>query len=333
MSQIIPIPRIPVSVRPGAPDDLPFIDALQKKHAKQVGWFPTKTIEGKIKAGHVLLAVDDAGGRVGYLIGSDRYFKHDDVGVIYQINVDGARRRALVGATLLKAQFERSAYGCRLYCCWCAQDIEANRFWEAMGFVPLAFRAGSRGKGRVHIFWQRRTRAGDTTTPYWFPAQTSGGSLREDRLVFPIPAGVRWSDEMPRVLPAPGRIEGPEGGSPAERPKGLPGTPAKRQTVEQPPALVGGLSRSKLHFAVPAAAATAPKEKAPREKRKAVKNDPRLVAAARELRDRWLERMNAAPPPAIARGKYDVCRAFDASVRDDERLTVTAKPVPLLGAA
>src|SRR5688500_18167387 len=46
MSQMIPISRIPISVRPATPDDLPFIDALQKKHTKQVGWFPTKTIEG-----------------------------------------------------------------------------------------------------------------------------------------------------------------------------------------------------------------------------------------------------------------------------------------------
>jgi hypothetical protein len=69
--------------------------------------------------------------------------------------------------------FDECAVWMQLYCCWCAQDIEANRFWESMGFVPLAFRAGSREEGRVHIFWQKRIRAGDETTPYWFPAQTS----------------------------------------------------------------------------------------------------------------------------------------------------------------
>jgi hypothetical protein len=57
-------------------------------------------------------------------------------------------------------------------------------------------------KSRVHIFWQKRIRAGDTETPWWFPSQTTGGSIREDRLVLPIPPGVRWWDEMPvRVLP------------------------------------------------------------------------------------------------------------------------------------
>jgi GNAT superfamily N-acetyltransferase len=102
---------------------------------------------------------------VGYCIGNDQYFKRDDVGIIYQVNVAPGKQRSLIGAMLVKAMFDRAAYGCRLFCCWCAQDIEANRFWESLGFVPLAFRAGSRNKGpkgssRVHIFWQRRIRPG-----------------------------------------------------------------------------------------------------------------------------------------------------------------------------
>jgi hypothetical protein len=32
-----------------------------------------------------------------------------------------------------------------------------------------------------------------------------------------------------------------------------------------------------------------------REPRRKVKNDPKLIAAARELRDRWLEQVNATP--------------------------------------
>src|SRR5688500_11858992 len=102
--------------------------------------------------------------------------------------------------------FDHAAYGCRLFCCWCAQDIEANHFWESLGFVPLAFRSGSRtrgkgGKPRVHIFWQKRIRAGDTTTPWWFPSQTSGGASREDPLALPMPPGMDWSDVVPLVLP------------------------------------------------------------------------------------------------------------------------------------
>ena len=35
------------------------------------------------------------------------------------------------------------------------------RFWEALGFVPIAFRGGSTKKSRTHIFWQKPIRAED----------------------------------------------------------------------------------------------------------------------------------------------------------------------------
>ena len=53
----------------------------------------------------------------------------NELGVIYQLCVAPGFQRGLIGASLIKAVFERSAYGCRLYCCWCAQDLDANYFW------------------------------------------------------------------------------------------------------------------------------------------------------------------------------------------------------------
>src|SRR5688500_11199126 len=165
---IIPVPKIPVSVRPATLDDFAFIDRLQTKHSKQLGYMPRAQMEGKIKAGHVMVAESDeetkrrrdevpereaASDRatsdsatsslrdsvssslptpLGFIIGTDRYFKREDCGIIYQLCVEEGARRGLVGAMLVKAMFDRAAYGCRLFCCWCAQDIEANRFWESL---------------------------------------------------------------------------------------------------------------------------------------------------------------------------------------------------------
>jgi hypothetical protein len=328
MNALVPIPRCQTTIRPATIDDLPFLDALQKLHTKQVGWMPTKQFEGKIKLGHVLVAEEVRDQKseissdsvsltsdlrpltsvpVGYCMGHDQYFKRDDVGIIYQMNVVPTKQRGLIGATLVKAMFDRAAYGCRLFCCWCAQDIEANYFWESLGFIPLAFRAGSRGKQRVHIFWQRRIRAGDTTTPYWFPAQTSAGSIREDRLVLPIPPGTHWRDVMPLILPSSSEmpeLEGPRSGR-IQNPK------SKIQNR-------AGLGR--LCFNQPKPAKEKP-AKAPRQK---VKNDPRHVAAARELRDRWLERVNADPSALVSSGKYEVARLVDESGGQ------VSKPVPRL---
>ena len=113
----------------------------------------------------------------------------------------------------MKAVFNRSAYGCRLYCCWCAQNLDANYFWESLGFVPIAFRAGSMGKKRVHIFWQRRI-VEDDVTPWWYPFQTNSGAIREDRVVFPIPPGVPWRDVRAVEVP---QAENPEPGAPRAR--------------------------------------------------------------------------------------------------------------------
>ena len=339
----LPTPRVPVSVRPATARDLPFIDALQKKQSKQVGFMHAATLRGKLDLGHVLIAEtgnlkpecpetadpefrfqrSGFSALAGYLIGCDRYFKRDDVGVVYQINVEPGHRRSFVAAALLAAQFERSAYGCRLYCCWCAQDIEANRFWEAMGFVPLAFRTGSRTRGakgtpRVHVFWQKRIRAGDDSTPWWFPSQTDGGSLREGRIVLPIPPGTHWSEAVPLVLPGMGDSAAAESTPKrrAAKPKAI--APPVPTTIRS-----GG-----LRFAAPAPDPVAvPAEKPKREPKVREKNDPRLVAAARELRDRWLEKIEEEPWLLESAGKYDVRRSLPDRA-DDAASVKLLSPAP-----
>jgi ribosomal protein S18 acetylase RimI-like enzyme len=217
---VVPISRCPLSFRLATLADIPALDALQKRYNKALGYFKTEWFEGYIKTGGVLVAEEVTGhsslvtgqggnpppsltsdkGQVtndrilGYCISRDQYLKRDELGIIYQLCVAPGEQRKLVGAALLREVFARSAYGCKLYCLWCAQDLDANYFWESMGFLPIAFRTGSKSKGpkgsaRVHIFWERRIREGDTTTPIWFPAKTSGGTMGEERLVLPIPPG------------------------------------------------------------------------------------------------------------------------------------------------
>lgn len=241
---VAPVPRCSVSVRPATMQDAPFLDQLQKMHGHMVGFFPRKQMHAYLEDGHVLIAEDHAGTTIGYVIARDQYMKRDDVGIVYQLNVLPLKQRHLVGATLIKAAFDRAAYGCRLFSCWCAQDIQANWFWESIGFIPLAFRTGSRAKQRTHIFWQRRIRDNDDSTPYWFPAKTEAGAVGEDRIVLPIPPGTHWRDPMPTILP----------GLPAPSPelsKTLPGGALVKPRLEQPPGMkvtraqVAAVARSK----------------------------------------------------------------------------------------
>jgi ribosomal protein S18 acetylase RimI-like enzyme len=323
--------------------DLPFLDALQKKFGRALGYFPTKQFEGYIEGGHVLVA-EGQGARgegreeanagtaapfssssslapdplplapLGYVISRDRYLKRDELGVVYQLCVAPGHQRGLIGATLVREVFARSAYGCKLYCCWCAQDLAANHFWESMGFVPIAFRAGSTGKRRVHIFWQRRINDGDTATPYWYPSMTNQGAIREDRLVFPIPPGTHWSEVQAVAVP---HREKPALARPKEKPQPQPKAkvaPPKVQTT----------TAFGLRFAAPSPA-RAPRPKRERSEKPKARIDPQLIAKARELRDRYLEHVNSEPHALRAIGKYEVSRLPDPT-RD-------AKPIAMLPAA
>ena len=347
----VPTPRVPISIRTATMADVPFVDELHKKNGKGLGFFPRKQFEDYIGGGHVLVAEEvgsselvvgseDAGSLLpttnyqlptplGYVIAKDRYLKRDELGVVYQLCVVGSIQRKLVGAALLKAVFDRSAYGCRLYCCWCAQDLAANYFWEAMGFVPLAFRAGSDRKRRVHIFWQKRIVEGDET-PWWYPFKTDQGALRADRVVFPVPPGVHWSEvrgvEVPQERHCELKIDNCQlaignrktSAPPKKRPDG-PG-PGKvgilvggRIKYVDRPGYVAPLSP--LPPVTPSPLLLAPK----RERKPAAKIDPAFLAKARELRDRYLEHVNGGGGrhQLESRAVYRIARAPDpgASVR------------------
>jgi hypothetical protein len=47
-----------------------------------------------------------------------------------------------------------------------------------------------------------------------------------------------------------------------------------------------------------------------KEKKPKVKNDPQLVAAARELKDRWLEQVNGGLYLPMGNGKYEGSRGI-----------------------
>jgi hypothetical protein len=65
-----------------------------------------------------------------------------------------------------------------------------------------------------------------------------------------------------------------------------------------------------------------------------VKNDPKLIAAARELRDRWLEQVNAGAKVPQVLGRYDMSKALDGQailtpgmLREDQ--VIRALPAPV----
>ena len=348
-----------LKIRPGTMEDLAWVDELQKANSRAVGFLQRKALEGKVRLGQVLVATV-MNRRAGYLIAADRYLRRDELGLITQVNVEPAYRRSLVAAALVQAQFDRSAYGCKLYACWCAQDLEANRFWEALGFVPIAFRSGAKGKGsaeaggrdqsRIHLFWQKRIRPGDEgpgATPWWYPCKTEGGQMRADRIAFPVPPGVHWSEvkavDVPEVEVAIEDADPEQQDASPDRQEGEPVVAAdkvvyprgiehrdgqlwkggKRLMTIAMIKAEQGVGDSGMWF-LPAdvevvaslpeptvVKAKRPRAKKPRTAKAKVKRtvDPKVVELSRELRDRWLEEVEYDPSlVALPSAKHDVRR-------------------------
>jgi hypothetical protein len=125
--------------------------------------------------------------------------------------------------------------------------------------------------------------------------------MREDRLVFPIPPGTHWRDVQAVVLPGDAPVSPPE-----QRPA-LPGAtkrdPRKSKKASPAPMPMGG-----FRFVSEGQPERAKAAKTKRQPKPKVKIDPKFVAAARELRDRYLEQMNTSP--LLSQGKYDVSRTL-----------------------
>ena len=56
MNLIVPIPKCEIAIRLATAEDLPFLDSLQKRYNKALGFFPRAQMEGYVRSGWVLVA-------------------------------------------------------------------------------------------------------------------------------------------------------------------------------------------------------------------------------------------------------------------------------------
>jgi len=148
--------------------------------------------------------------------------------------------------------------------------------------------------------------------------------------VLPIPPGTRWSEAKPLVLPGiqMSEVSGQRSenalASSSLTSELRPLTSSRKRAKAKKELVVvnpRAISAGGLRFATTAPSVI--EEKATKkEKKAAVKNDPRLVAAARELKDRWLEEINSGRYLPMANGKYEVSRGIERSGPTRTRLPI-----------
>lgn len=175
------------------PADLTFVDYLQRRFSHQVGYLPLVALRNRIEKGCIWIAFEH-GQPAGYIHGVCPYLRRPNLAIIYQAAIDYDVRHRAIGTALVEQWATTTAANAAQLVLWCAQDIEANLFWEAIGFSALAWRAGSVRKGRIHLYWSRIQSLAPAHYVQHVPAGTKDGLLHAKRVVKLFEPGAPWSD-------------------------------------------------------------------------------------------------------------------------------------------
>lgn len=138
-----------LTVRHATVADMPFVMALQRSNRESVGGLPGPAIQERVERGTLALAILN-GDPCGYLMWDYR----DGILRLPQACIQYDARRKTYGAALWLWVVGRNPdmTEARLRC---AADIDANLFWQEMGFTCVSVVAGGSRRGRLINQWQR----------------------------------------------------------------------------------------------------------------------------------------------------------------------------------
>lgn len=160
------------AIRRATLDDIPYIEHLTNRFSRELGFIPRVAIENRIagvRGGYVGLATenDDPAGflHTGSLARLEcRIFQA-------AIQYD-AQRRHLGQALVSNFLAEARASGVKLVTLRCLSDLDANAFWESMGFRRVCTEpvSGNKNRGlRLNVWALRTHTSADLLTPGFIP--------------------------------------------------------------------------------------------------------------------------------------------------------------------
>lgn len=137
------------------PSLIAYIDALQKKNAEALSFYPKQVFEREAAKGRLFLGLLN-GEPCGYLyIGAaGRDVKCHQVCIQY----DARRRLYGAGIVAVMEQYADEAKASTITL-RCGFDLDANTFWSAMGYKCVAHHVGGVRRRRTINVWQKTLRA------------------------------------------------------------------------------------------------------------------------------------------------------------------------------
>lgn len=116
-----------------------------------LGWLPRSAYNARHQEGQIYTCHNN-GDHVGHCM----WQSHDQIAKIYMTWVRPDARLILHGRALVNAIEKTAALrGCKILSLWCAEDLAANYFWRALGFLNPSWRWGRGHTPRKHLLWRR----------------------------------------------------------------------------------------------------------------------------------------------------------------------------------
>lgn len=155
------------TIRIATAADLTFVLHLQRKFSNQVGFLPTPAVEQYLAKTAITIATEN-GEPAGYLLGNHALSWQPLLRPITQAAVcfDAQRRRH--GLQLIHTvEADAIAAGQLGLQANCREDLDANAFWRAAGFVAICRLKPDNARGRPVIVWRKPL---TRKLPLWFAA-------------------------------------------------------------------------------------------------------------------------------------------------------------------
>lgn len=121
------------------PRFLEYVDALQRKNAEALAFYPRQVFERDLAAGRLFLGLLN-GQPCGYLyVGSGR----DGILRCHQVCIEYDARRRLYGAAIVTvAEAHGLEQGVAEVSLRCGADLDANDFWRSLGYTCIGTEPG-----------------------------------------------------------------------------------------------------------------------------------------------------------------------------------------------
>lgn len=134
------------------PSLISFVDSLQKKNAESLSFYPTCTFEREAEQGRIFCGLLN-GEPCGYLYAGSPVVDMK----IHQVCIEYDARRRLYGASLVVAVEDWAMDSrCSSVTLRCGFDLDANDFWNTMGYTCIGVVDGGIRRMRKINIWRKQ---------------------------------------------------------------------------------------------------------------------------------------------------------------------------------